>query len=962
MMLILALITTQGWATITGSGESEPQSTLTQEEIGGFIFYKDDSGNFRINNAEDWSHLADIVAAGHTCKDTTFLMTANIGTAEEPIAKTIGRQTGSSKNDRKRFVGTFDGGNHTLTIALNTNDSWWQYNQAYCAPFAYTRDATVKNLHVAGTVTTTNQFASGLVGSTGDAGVGTCTIDNCHVSVAITSNYTSANNKYANHGGFIGIAEGNASVTNSWFDGKFLGSDFKYSSGFMGMNKGANTMVTNCLFNPSEIQEGMITTGSCELVHSLNGGNHTITDTYWVMQFGELGNTQGQKVLANKPDQTVYTYSTVTAVDNNTYYIITGNLSWSTIQEALNADGTVYDLPISITAGSSDHALEVPTGASVTLNLGDYTIDRGLGSEDDAQANGYVIKVHSGASLTINGGTITGGHNSSNGGGIYNEGTLIINGTAITGNTSNGHGAGIYNTGDLSLNGATITGNAGKQHTDRGLGVYVANGTFSIQGDVQIRDNYYTYYSPTQSQVAHNIYLASNTLINIADELADGTTISVDGEGAIPSRVITANLHGNGTLKAHFAIDDNKNFALYETSNGEVKLNAALNIEVKGFGTGNDNWAFIASPVANDIRPYAVSNLLGSQIQNSELYNYDLYRFNQAGDGEWENYLKHNEDNSFKLVNGQGYLYARKNDVTLKFLGNYYDKSTKTVGLDYEEGKQFAGWNLVGNPFPVKAYMNRAYYKMNAEGTGVTVESKTTAIPACTGIMVKADGENETVTFSTTAPTETTHNQGNLQIALSQANTRSNAILDNAIVSFNDSKLGKFYFGTQNANIYIPQNGEEYAIASGEKQGEMPLNFKAAVEGEYTLTVNPEAVEMNYLHLIDNITGADIDLLSTPSYTFTAKPIQYASRFRLVFSAQSNNEENNQEDFAFVSNGQIIVNGNGMLQVFDLTGRVVFSQSVNSSLLTPNSSLTPGVYFLRMIDGEKVRTQKIFVK
>jgi hypothetical protein len=32
------------------------------------------------------------------------------------------------------------------------------------------------------------------------------------------------------------------------------------------------------------------------------------------------------------------------------------------------------------------------------------------------------------------------------------------------------------------------------------------------------------------------------------------------------------------------------------------------------------------------------------------------------------------------------------------------------------------------------------------------------------------------------------------------------------------------------------------------------------------------------------MTGADIDLLQTPSYTFEAKTSDHASRFRLVFS------------------------------------------------------------------------------
>ena len=43
----------------------------------------------------------------------------------------------------------------------------------------------------------------------------------------------------------------------------------------------------------------------------------------------------------------------------------------------------------------------------------------------------------------------------------------------------------------------------------------------------------------------------------------------------------------------------------------------------------------------------------------------------------------------------------------------------------------------------------------------------------------------------------------------------------------------------------------------------MPICFKANEDGLYTITVNPENVEVRYLHLIDNMTGADVDLLAT---------------------------------------------------------------------------------------------------
>ena len=38
------------------------------------------------------------------------------------------------------------------------------------------------------------------------------------------------------------------------------------------------------------------------------------------------------------------------------------------------------------------------------------------------------------------------------------------------------------------------------------------------------------------------------------------------------------------------------------------------------------------------------------------------------------------------------------------------------------------------------------------------------------------------------------------------------------------------------------------------------------------------------LHLIDNLTGKDINLLETPEYSFDAKATDNASRFKLVFA------------------------------------------------------------------------------
>ena len=379
-------------------------------------------------------------------------------------------------------------------------------------------------------------------------------------------------------------------------------------------------------------------------------------------------------------------------------------------------------------------------------------------------------------------------------------------------------------------------------------------------------------------------------------------------------------------------------------------------------------WYFIASPINTTLAPTAVTNMITADN------TYDLYKYvanNMVGgvSKPWYNYRQHTD--GFNIENGQGYLYANASDKTLAFAGAVkpYSTTSNTVTLAQ------TGWNLIGNPFTCEVSVNKAFSELN-NGSVVTNKDAGSTIMPCAGIAVNGTA-NEEVTFTMVEPQQSAApSNPSLQMTLSQQMTTrgnaSNVTLDNAIVSFNEgNQLAKFYFMQQDANLYIPQGTEEYAIVSSNGQGEMPVNFRANENGEYTITVSPENVEMNYLHLIDNMTGADVDLLAlnggdakhcVSTYTFNAKTTDYESRFKLVFAANSVSEDadSDNDSFAFFSNGNIIVNGEGTLQVMDMTGRIIVSRDGVHTVST--QGMTPGVYVLRLISGEKVRTQKIGVR
>ena len=386
---------------------------------------------------------------------------------------------------------------------------------------------------------------------------------------------------------------------------------------------------------------------------------------------------------------------------------------------------------------------------------------------------------------------------------------------------------------------------------------------------------------------------------------------------------------------------------------------------VEGYGEGAGNWVFLATPTIEDITPSLDNHFL--TVPSSD---YDLYRFNQSAELEWENFKVHYNDGTFRtLTNGRGYLYARKETCTLTFSSPFNWGVSQEIDLDYDPNASAKGWNLVGNPFPVKAYADRPYYKMNAEGDDVELVTNyaTAAIPACTGIMAQAEGVGEKITFSVTPKYQSQSDNGRLLIEVAESADATNAkVLDKAVVSFNEGEqLQKYIFNEDKTKLYLTNNSNNYAMAYSDMTGLMRMGFKAANNGEYMLDFTIDGVESNFLYLADFKTGAKVNLLTTPQYRFQATTDDDEARFCLVFTFTGLPEVNDtdSQNFAFFSNGEIIVDGTGTLEVIDILGRTLLHQNLsplNSQLSTLN--FKPGVYVLRLIQGDKVKTQKIVVR
>ena len=378
-----------------------------------------------------------------------------------------------------------------------------------------------------------------------------------------------------------------------------------------------------------------------------------------------------------------------------------------------------------------------------------------------------------------------------------------------------------------------------------GLPMEYAN-IFETEGEWNNPSNWSTGALPTIEQDV--LLMAPATVPSGALAFANSIT-SVYGEGSV-------------TIADGGQVNCNNDFE------GTIQKNIA------GYGNGQGNWYLISLPYDGYyLKPEMVENLLENE--------YDLYYFDQYQEQEeWVNTKQ--LDSYWRIEGRKGYLYANNTDVTLSY--SYMLNANESGSWISNYGDTYPKkWYLIGNPMTCNAYIIRAFYKMNSTGTALEAAEANTPIRPMEGVFVEITSteEEQYLTFSKSSNGSKGAGMAKgLRIDLLQ----EQSTLDNAIISFGEgATLGKFMLSPNGSKIYFPVEGKDYAIVRAGTVGEMPLNFEAGEDGRYTIGVNTEDVGMSSLHLIDNLTGNDVNLLETPEYSFDAKTTDSALRFKLVF-------------------------------------------------------------------------------
>ena len=313
---------------------------------------------------------------------------------------------------------------------------------------------------------------------------------------------------------------------------------------------------------------------------------------------------------------------------------------------------------------------------------------------------------------------------------------------------------------------------------------------------------------------------------------------------------------------------------------------------------------------------------------------------------------------------GGAYLASYSDENTAWFKGVLNNETSYTVKAKYNPQNNNENYSLVGNPFSyninwdtdVKLVgIDRGYavikedgayeYRSNGVikvGEGFMIHSsfaRNHNITIEKGINIQSKDENEMDCINITASGKTGS--------------------DNVIINFAEEDGG--FPKLRNINdkvavVYVQQNDTIYAIRNYNNDvNEIPVYFDAVEMGTYTLSFDIEG-DFEDVCLLDKKTGECVNLLLENEYSFIAGSDDTKQRFILKFDNGQQTTDNSH--FAYVNNGNLIVDAEGPVQIIDMMGRVVIAVDNHGGTIDI-SNLKDATYIVRCVNENEVKTQKI---
>lgn len=486
----------------------------------------------------------------------------------------------------------------------------------------------------------------------------------------------------------------------------------------------------------------------------------------------------------------------------------------------------------------------------------------------------------------------------------------------------------------------TVTPNDGQEELSATIG-----GTCGFTSVVV----YYVFYIPVNGndEITANVTIPSGTTYEITSkiEIPSGKTLTVDGQ--------LVNNNANNLV-----IEDGGQLIL---KNGNSGVEATVKKNTDAYSKAI-KWYAISSPV---------DDVLVTSFVKGEKHNVYSYITKSC---YWNEYRgAHDEtlgtDPFENLTNGRGYIY-RSQEEGIEFKGDVNVGSITCQDLGYTcSNTKYNGFNLIGNPFTHEINWSNlttatnistdGFYTLTTNGEWVTQTIDDGTIAPMQAFMVQATNASPSIIISNTVGGGGGKGDddrfGGDQIMF---NVENSEYSDIAYVLFKKGHgLNKIeHRNDKTPMLYIINEDGDYAIADmPDNTNAINIGFEAKTMGQYKLSLKAEGL-YSYMHLIDKLTGDDMDMLIEDGYSFIGSPSDRKDRFVLRLKYNAAGIDTESDIFAYQSGSDILVSGEGELQIFDVMGRLVMLERING--VETINGLNNGVYIFRM-EG---KTQKIVVR
>jgi len=361
------------------------------------------------------------------------------------------------------------------------------------------------------------------------------------------------------------------------------------------------------------------------------------------------------------------------------------------------------------------------------------------------------------------------------------------------------------------------------------------------------------------------------------------------------------------------------------------------------------------------------------------------------------------------LVPGQGYSLQKELSNLASYSGTLNNGDITINNLTRSSG-DYAGWNLVGNPYPsvvdidsldfgahiiaaasVWPHGSNGTYLNWSQGSGGDIEAR--YIQPGQGFMIQLQSTDQSLTFTNAARTH--HNLGSFDKGSSTQLNPNTLILsltdqegriDHSYLSINNEATRDFdqyfdvhkLFGSANyPQIYsfIDIHNDEKAAIQGmpfpEEGDTIHLGYQIGESGNYTLSIKGICqfeINQNF-YLIDHISQETYNLRQDSVFSVFLNVNDSQNRFDLLFDlSNSIDTENQQNCKVFFIEDQLIIDQAPReehfeeLVIYNLLGQAVGAYHLNKDDQIISVDLPSSYYVVQLRRQDKYLNKKIFKK